>query len=155
MIYMLLPSIFSARGLMNDSLADWMSIEDPFHSGLSMLKEMGSGLTADMPTDIKETENSYELTMNLAGVKKEDIEATIDNGYLTIKVSHSENKEDKNDKYLRRERYVGTMSRNFYVGEEMKETDIQAKFENGVLTLDIPKIKPTETEETKKTINTQ
>ena len=147
---MLFPSIFSAKGLMNDSMDD---MESALHSSLSMLKEMGGGIVADMRTDIKETEDSYELIMNLAGVKKEDIEATISDGYLTINVSHTEDKEDKAEKYLRKERYVGSMSRNFYVGDEVKETDISAKFDNGVLTLKIPKIKPTKPEVEKKTIN--
>ncbi len=147
---MLFPSIFSAKGLMNDSMDD---MESALHSSLSMLKEMGGGIVADMRTDIKETEDSYELIMNLAGVKKEDIEATISDGYLTINVSHTEDKEDKTEKYLRKERYVGSMSRNFYVGDEVKETDISAKFDNGVLTLKIPKIKPTKPEVEKKTIN--
>ena len=153
---MLLPSIFSSKGLMNDNLFDdWMDFNDPFRSGVSLLKEMGGGITCDMKTDIKETDNGYELTMNLAGVDKNDIEASVDNGYLNIKVAHTENKEDKNDKYLRRERYVGAMSRSFYVGDSITEQDIKAKFENGVLTLDIPKLQKEEKEETKKLVTIQ
>ena len=149
---MLLPSIFSSRDLMNDSFDDWMDFGNPFRAS-NWLREIGGGITCDMKTDIKETDKDYELTMNLAGVNKEDIKASIDNGYLKIEVSHTEDKEDKDEKYLRRERYVGAMSRSFYVGDTVTEKDIKAKFDNGVLNLTIPKIKPIEKKDEQKLIS--
>ena len=94
-----------------------------------------------MKTDIKETDNGYEVTMNLSGVKKEDVKAELNNGYLTIQASSNTSKDEKDNdgRYIRRERYAGTCSRSFYVGDAVTQEDIKAKFENGTLTLDIPK----------------
>lgn len=98
--------------------------------------------TADMmKTDIKETENGYELTMNMPGIKREDVKAELKDGYLTISATtNSENNEkDKDGKYIRRERYCGSCSRSFYVGEGVAQEDIHAKYENGTLKLLVPK----------------
>ena len=97
-----------------------------------------------MKTDVRETENGYELAVDLPGIKKEDVKAKLDDGYLTITASTSQNNDekDKNGRYIRRERFSGSYSRSFYVGEGVKEEDIKAKFDNGVLTLDVPKVKP-------------
>ena len=94
-----------------------------------------------MKTDIKETDNGYEVTMNLPGVKKEDVKAELKDGYLTIQASSNTSKDEKDNdgRYIRRERYAGTCSRSFYVGDAVTQEDIKAKFENGTLTLDIPK----------------
>lgn len=94
-----------------------------------------------MKTDVKESENGYELSMELPGYKKEDISAELKEGTLIISaVKSSETEEkDKNDKFIRKERYYGNLSRSFYVGENVEETDIKAKFEDGVLTLVVPK----------------
>lgn len=102
-----------------------------------------------MKTDVKETENGYELAVDLPGIKKEDVKAKLDDGYLTITATTSQNSDekDKNGRYIRRERFSGSYSRSFYVGEDVKETDISAKFENGVLTLDVPKVQPKPQEE--------
>ena len=105
----------------------------------------GSNYTATdsslMKTDIKEMENGYEVTMNLPGVKKEDVKAELKDGYLTISASSNSNKDEKDEegRYIRRERYSGSCSRSFYVGDAMTESDIKAKFENGTLTMMIPK----------------
>lgn len=105
-----------------------------------------SGANEMMKTDVKETEQGYEMMMNLPGIKKEDVKAELKDGYLTISaVSNSENDEkDKDGKYIRRERYYGSCSRSFFVGEEVKQEDIKAKFEDGTLKLSIPKkeVKP-------------
>lgn len=94
-----------------------------------------------LKTDVKEVGGNYELDMELPGFKKEDINAKLENGYLTIQASQHEEKDekDKQGNYIRRERYQGTCSRSFYVGEDVRQEDIHAKFDNGVLHLSIPK----------------
>ncbi len=84
-----------------------------------------------MRTDVKETKTGYELEIELPGVKKEDVKAELKDGYLTITASTESKKEEKQDgKYIRKERYSGTTSRSFYVGEDITQEDIKAKFEN-------------------------
>ena len=94
-----------------------------------------------MKTDIKEHDTGYELTVDLPGVKKDDIKAELNDGYLTITAESDTSKDEKDEKgkYICRERYSGSYSRSFYVGDAVTEEDIKAKFENGTLTLDIPK----------------
>ena len=94
-----------------------------------------------MTTDVKEDEQGYEITMNIPGVKKEDVKAELKDGYLTIQATSNSKKDEKDSegRYIRRERYCGSCSRSFYVGEEMTEEDIKAKFENGTLKLTLPK----------------
>lgn len=90
--------------------------------------------------------------MNLPGFTKEDVKAELKEGYLTITAStnSSDEEKDKKGRYIRRERYSGTCSRQFYVGEKVTEEDIKAKFENGTLKLTIPKKEETpEVEEAK------
>ncbi len=94
-----------------------------------------------MKTDVRETENSYELDVDLPGFKKEDVNVELKNGYLTIAASKSLDKDEKDQKgrYIRQERYAGAMSRSFYVGEDVQPSEISAKFENGILQLSVPK----------------
>ena len=94
-----------------------------------------------MKTDIKEHDNSYDLTIDLPGVKKEDIKAELNDGYLTVSAESGSSKDEKdeNGKYICRERYTGSYSRSFYVGDAVTEQDISAKFENGTLKLTVPK----------------
>ena len=95
-----------------------------------------------MKTDVRETDNSYELDIDLPGFKKEDVSLKLDSGYLTISASkglEKDEKEKKDGKYIRRERYEGQCSRSFYVGKELKQEDIKAKFDNGELVLRFPK----------------
>ena len=94
-----------------------------------------------MNTDIKEHDGGYELTVDLPGVKKDDIKAELNDGYLTITAENNSSKDEKDEKgkYICRERYSGSYSRSFYVGDSVTEEDIKAKFENGTLTMDIPK----------------
>ncbi len=93
-----------------------------------------------MRTDIKKTEQDYELSIDLPGIKKENLTAELKDGYLCINATaNAENTDDRSEKYLRRERLVGSFRRAFYVGDKVKQTDIQAKFEDGVLHLHIPK----------------
>ena len=97
---------------------------------------------AVMKTDVKEDENGYHLDIELPGYKKDDIKAELKEGYMTTTATKAENKDeaDKKGNYIRRERYQGTSSRSFYVGEEVKEEDIKAKFEDGILKVFVPKI---------------
>lgn len=94
-----------------------------------------------MKTDIKETDNSYEIDIDLPGFQKEEINANLENGYLTINAVKKEQKEQKNESgvYIRRERYTGQCSRSFYVGDAVEQQEIKAKFDNGILRLTVPK----------------
>ena len=93
-----------------------------------------------MKTDIKEKKDKYLIDIDLPGYEKDGIKIEIQDGYLTIhaKVNKEENDEEKG-KYVRKERYTGECSRSFYVGDNVKEEDIKAKFVNGTLKLEIPK----------------
>lgn len=124
---MMLPSIFGENLLDNWFNDDWNSWD---YSNTSL-----------MNTDIKENDNDYELTMNLPGVKKEDVTAELKDGYLTIRATSNQNKDEKDEdgKYIRRERYSGSCNRSFYVGDAVTEEDIKANFENGTLKMTIPK----------------
>ena len=132
MMYM--PSLFG-ENLMDDFFNDdasWLSYEPRYNKSTASL----------MKTDIKENDHDYEMKIDLPGFKKEDLKLQLKDGYLNISASHNENKDekDKSGKVVRQERYTGSMQRSFYVGEDVKQSDINAKFENGVLALTIPKV---------------
>ena len=110
----------------------------------------GKNASRMMKTDVKETDEGYEVDVDLPGFSKDEIKLELNNGYLTISTEKSLNKENKG-KMLRQERYVGSMQRSFYVGGSITEEDIKAKYENGVLSLLIPK-KEAKKEPEKKTI---
>ena len=130
---MLMPSIFG-ENLFND---DWMNFGFPEVDKALYGKHAGNV----MKTDVKETETGYEVDIDLPGFKKDEINAKLDNGYLTISAAKGLDKDeqDKNGKEIRRERYAGSMSRSFYVGEGVTEEDIKAKYEDGILRLVVPK----------------
>ena len=106
-----------------------------------------------MKTDVKETETGYEVDIDLPGFKKDELHLELHDGNLTITAQKGlERKEENKDgKMLRQERYAGTMSRSFYVGDHLTEEDIRAKYEDGVLHLMVPKKDPKKVDE-KKTI---
>ena len=136
---MFTPSIFG-----ESLFDDWMDdFEKEFDKELRPAKNPLYGKHAKnmMKTDVKETEKGYEVAVDLPGFKKDEIQLELNDGYLTISAEKGLDKEekDKKDKYIRRERYAGSMSRTFYVGESVTENDIHAKYENGILTLDVPK----------------
>ena len=118
---------------------DFMS--DPFDFGFFGTEPAPKANASLMKTDVKETEHGYEVAIDLPGFKKDEVKAELKDGYLTISAARGLDKDeqDKNGTYIRRERYAGNMSRSFYVGEDITETDIHAKFENGILMLDVPK----------------
>ena len=130
---MLMPSIFG-ENLFND---DWMDFGFPEVDKALYGKHAGQ----IMKTDVKETDAGYEVDIDLPGFKKDEISAKLDDGYLTISASKGLDKDEKTKegKYIRKERYAGAMSRSFYVGEEVTEEDIKAKYEDGILRLSIPK----------------
>ena len=137
----MLPSIFG-ENLFDDSLSDF------FDFG-RMMPQISSELYGKharnlMKTDVRELDGSYELDVDLPGFKKDQIDLQLQNGYLTITASKGleEEGKDKKGKIVHQERYEGSMTRSFYIGENVKEEDVQAKFEDGVLTLDFPKEKP-------------
>ena len=93
-----------------------------------------------MKTDVRETGEGYEVDVDLPGFKKEEIHLDLNNGYLTISTEKSLDRNEENKgRVIRQERYCGTMQRSFYVGDSITEEDIHAKFENGVLSLTLPK----------------
>ena len=143
---MLLPSIFG-----EDLFDDMMDF--PFEREFFGRKNPLYGKRAKnlMKTDVKETEKGYELDIDLPGFKKDEVQASLENGYLTISASKGMDKDEKDKKgrYIRRERYTGAMSRSFYVGDGVDQKDIHAKFENGILKLTVPKEAAQKVEENK------
>lgn len=140
---MMMPSVFG-RDIFDDFM-DGFAFPD-------VSKELyGKHAKQVMKTDVKELDNGYEIMVDLPGFKKDEISVELENGYLTISASKGLDKdeEDKKGKFIRQERYAGAMSRSFYVGDYVTEEDIHAKFENGVLRLDVPK-KEAKAVETKK-----
>ena len=137
---MLMPSIFG-ENLFDDFFGDFPFYYDDRAMKDAEKKLYGHKANHVMKTDIKEMNNGYELIVDLPGFKKDEIQLELNDGYLTISAEKGLDKEekDKKDKYIRRERYAGSMSRTFYVGESVTENDIHAKYENGILTLDVPK----------------
>ena len=137
---MLVPSIFG------DSLFD--TFFDDFRKPSKANHSSNVAMNL-MKTDVKETDSSYELDIDLPGYKKEDVNAKLTDGYLVISASTSseknegdENATEENGKYIRRERFFGSCSRSFYVGDDITEEDIKARFENGVLKISVPKKQP-------------
>ena len=129
---MLMPSVFGS-----DIFDDFMDFSFP-----DVNRELyGKHAKNVMKTDVRELDNGYEIIVDLPGFKKDEIEVQLDNGYLNISAAKGLDKDesDKKGKYIRKERYAGAMSRSFYVGDHITEDDIHAKFENGILQLDVPK----------------
>lgn len=102
-----------------------------------------------MKTDITDEGEAYQLKIDMPSINKEDIKISLNEGYLNVEASFNKNDENKGNKYLRRERHYGSASRSFYVGDNIKEEDISAKLENGVLILDIKKPVENKVEEKK------
>ena len=94
-----------------------------------------------MKTDIRETDNSYELDVDLPGFQKDEVQVELEDGYLTIRAEKGLDKDEKDDqgRYIRQERYAGAMSRSFYVGDGVTVDDMKAKFEDGILQISVPK----------------
>lgn len=142
----MLPSVFG-----EDLFDDWM---DYFPFGRDFDKEFSKAMAPTeralygkhaknmMKTDVRETDDSYEVDIDLPGFKKDEVKIQLADGYLTIEAAKGLDKDEKDKnsgKYIRRERYAGSMSRSFYVGEDVKQEEIHAKYDNGILKLSVPK----------------
>ena len=132
----MLPSIFGESLL--DDWFDFPSERDFFGSHNPVFGKHAKNL---MNTDVREVENGYEIDMNLPGFKKDEVEIQLQDGCLTVSAAKGLDKdeEDKKGRYIRQERYAGSLSRSFYVGEDVEPQDVKAKYENGVLKLFVPK----------------
>ena len=130
----MLPSIFGEN--LFDDMFDMDAMFNNRHSEL-----FGKHAKNLMKTDIRETENTYELDIDLPGFKKDDVQIELQNGYLTISAAKGVDKDesDKKGKYIRQERYAGACSRTFYVGRDVRPEDIGARYEDGILQLSVPK----------------
>ena len=133
----MLPSIFG-ENLFDEMFDDAFELMPSFNHRNPLYGKHGKNL---MKTDVRETDDSYELDVDLPGFKKEEINAQVKDGYLIISASKGLDKDEKDKKgrYIRRERYMGQCSRSFYVGEDVKEGDIKARFEDGILKITVPK----------------
>ena len=137
---MLLPSIFG-ENLFDDFFDDVPFFDNRAENQIEK-KLYGRHAHNVMKTDIKETDDGYELIVDLPGFKKDEIKVSLEDGYLTIEAAKGldeDEQEKKSGKYIRKERYSGSCSRSFYVGHAVTQDDVKAKFENGVLTLEVPK----------------
>ena len=125
---MLMPSIFG-----ESLFDDWFEHMDR--------RLYGRNAKREMKTDVREKEDGYEIDMDLPGFKKDQVELNLENGYLTVTANKGFDKDEKDDKgrMIRQERYAGSMQRSFYVGQNMTEEDVKARFEDGVLHLNLPK----------------
>ena len=130
---MLMPSIFG-ENLFDDFF-------DDFARPLKRRNANANAIPAVMRTDVKEFENGFRIDIDLPGYKKDDVQAELKDGYLTVSASTKTSNEEQteNGKYIRRERYCGSCSRSFYVGDDITQEDIKAKFEDGILKVTIPK----------------
>ena len=116
---------------------------DDFFNNDFWNRDFGKFEAPSMKTDVKEVDGNYELIVELPGFNKEDITASLKNGYLTISAKHEENNDEKDekDRYIRRERRFGSCQRSFFVGDAITEEDIKASYNNGILKLTLPKEK--------------
>ncbi len=150
---MLMPSIFR-ENLFDDWFDDFPLFDDRAMKDTEK-KLYGHHANRLMKTDVKELDNEYEILMDLPGFTKDEIKASVEDGYLTITAAKGldkDEKDEKSGKYIRQERYAGSLERSFYVGEAVKQEDIKANFEHGVLKLIVPKTQTKKVEPEKKYI---
>ena len=130
---MLMPSIFG-KNLFDDFFGDFAfpDIDKTFY---------GKHANNLMRTDVRETDTSYMIDIDLPGFKKDEIRMELEKGYLTVSAAKEIDNDEKDDngRYVRRERYAGSVSRSFYVGENVTEEEIHPKYENGILSFKLPK----------------
>ena len=134
----MLPSVFG-ENLFDDSLSDFFGFG-------RMMPQISSELYGKhaknlMKTDVRELDGSYELDVDLPGFKKDEVTVDLQDGYLTISAAKAlvKDESDQKGQFLRQERYAGSMSRSFYVGDDVESTDICAKYEDGILKISVPK----------------
>ena len=137
---MLMPSIFG-EDLFDNFMNDFSFYNDaPFENVEKKL--YGHHAKNVMKTDIKETDEGYELEIDLPGFTKDEVKVSLDNGYMTVSAAKGLDKDEqekKSGKYIRRERYAGACERSFYVGDEITEEDVKGEFKHGMLKMFIPK----------------
>lgn len=128
---------------------------DPFDAFVDLAASMPKPTQLLMKTDIKETEKAYNLDIDLPGYKKDDINVELKEGYLTVSASRQSATEEKDEDgtFIRKERFSGKSSRTFYVGDDVMEDNIKAKFDNGVLAIELPKKEEQPKAEEKKVIS--
>ena len=131
----MLPSIFGENlfdEFFNDPFALMTSGRDPLY---------GKHAKNLMKTDVRELDGSYEIDIDLPGFKKDEVDIQLQDGCLTISAAKGLDKDekDKQGRYIRQERYAGSVSRSSYVGEDVKPADVKASFEDGILKLSVPK----------------
>ncbi len=130
---MFVPAIFR-ENLFDDMMDDFF--RRPF------MTDNDRQIPQFMKTDVKESDTDYELEVDIPGYNKDDITLDLKDGCLSISAAKNveNNEKDENGHYIRRERFSGNMTRSFYVGEDVKQEDIKAKFENGILHVRVPKV---------------
>ena len=131
----MLPSIFG-ENLFDDFFNDWNTLP-AWNQNNPLYGKRAKNL---MKTDVRETERSYELDVDLPGFKKDEVKVELQNGYLTISAAKGLDKdeEDKKGRYIQQERYAGACSRSFYVGD-VEADQVSAQYEGGVLRVSLPK----------------
>ena len=132
---MLLPSIFG-----ENLFDDWMDFSFPEIPDVDKTL-YGKHAKNMMKTDVRETDDAYEVDIDLPGFKKDEVKVALKDGYLTVSAAKGldEDDEDKKGHYIRRERYAGACERSFYVGEEVTQEDIKGEYKHGILKLFVPK----------------
>ncbi|BAK45425.1 Hsp20/alpha crystallin family protein [Eggerthella sp. YY7918] len=141
------------RNLLSELMTDpFDAFFDAAAAPMQAMQKMSPTL---MRTDIKETDSGFELVIDLPGFKKDDVQAELKDGQLTITAQTQSESEDKDEEgtYVRKERFSGKCSRTFFVGEDIEEDDIKAKFEDGMLKIAVPKKQEQPKLEEKKTIS--
>ncbi len=137
---MLMPRLFG------DVFDDWFDFDDFDRDMNRMMKPLyGKNAGKIMKTDVKEKDGNYEVDIDLPGFKKDEVSIQLENGYLTITASKGTEKDEKEKEdsgYIRKERWSGSCTRSFYVGENVRSEDIKAKMEDGILHLTMPKEQP-------------
>lgn len=143
---MLVPSILGDSPF--DSWNNWIS---PFDSEFFTRRNSPKHNLSIMKTDVKQLENAYEVDIDLPGFKKDDVSVSLENGYLTVSGTKSTDSSNSNEdnSFIRRERYYGSCSRSFYVGDGVTREDVSAKLEDGILKLTVPKTDGNHSEENK------
>ena len=150
---MLMPSIFG-EDMFDDFMRDFPFFDDRDEKRAER-KLYGRGGKNLMKTDVKETDQGYELEMDLPGFAKDEIRVSLENGYMTISAAKGLDQDEKDKdsgRYIRRERYAGACQRSFYIGEDITEEDIKGEFKHGILKLFVPKKEAKPTVEQKKFI---
>ena len=144
---MYMPSIFNNSVF--DNFDNWMDFSFPsFNQRL-----YGASSSQLMKTDVKETDKDYEVSIDLPGFKKEELQIELKDGYLTVSAAKGldeEQDDKKTGRYIRRERYAGACERSFYVGEDVTQEDIKGEYKHGILKLFVPKKEAKPAVETKK-----